>query len=100
MMQINDRRVRPLGFETLTVTNTAKSLQSIPQLQSSAEVKYCLFSADTSAARWRDDGTAPTSSVGMLLPLNIIPCWYAGEIHQLQFIATTGTSNIHVLYYG
>jgi hypothetical protein len=49
-------------------------------------------------ARWRDDGTAPTATVGMQLfvgsELN-----YHGPLEAIQFIDGAGTNKINITYY-
>lgn len=47
--------------------------------------------AETAAIRYRDDGGAPTASVGMELPSGQPPALYSGTLSNLQFIAATGS---------
>lgn len=53
-----------------------------------------LMSADTANIRWRDDGTAPTTSVGMSLVFGQIPVTYNGPLSKIQFISATGVLNV------
>lgn len=50
----------------------------------------------TGAIRFRDDGTAPTASVGARLPAGLQPYLYQGDIHKLQFIVDTVAGNADV----
>lgn len=53
-------------------------------------VVQCVGTAGTDSVRWRDDGTAPTSSLGMTLAAGQ-ELDYSGDISQIQFINSTGT---------
>lgn len=54
----------------------------------------------TGAIRFRDDGTAPTSNIGMRLPSGTAPYLYQGDLHKLQFIvdAVPGNADVNVRY--
>lgn len=59
---------------------------------------YAIISVDGASARWRDDGTAPTSSVGMPLPINT-NLFYDGELGKFQIIAVATSSNVNISFY-
>lgn len=42
---------------------------------------------------WRDDGTAPTTTVGMVWPANV-PLYYNAPLANLQVINSAGTVNV------
>ena len=48
--------------------------------------------------RWRDDGVAPTASVGMPLAAGVT-LQYDGDINQIQFIEQTGGAKLNITYY-
>jgi len=52
----------------------------------------------TGPVRWRDDGTAPTTTVGMVLP-NGSELDYFGEMTALLFIAESGAPILDIDYY-
>lgn len=54
----------------------------------------------TGAIRFRDDGTAPTSNIGMRLPTGTVPYLYHGDLHKLRFIADSvpGNAEINVTF--
>lgn len=87
------QRYIPLGFQAITSLSTAQSL-TVP-----AGATHALVHTETNAVRWRDDGTAPTSSVGMYLNTTDQPLLYSGNLNAIQFIAATGTPTIGVSYY-
>jgi hypothetical protein len=53
---------------------------------------------ETASVRYRDDGTAPTATVG--IPVAVSTCFqYAGPLAAVQFIAQSGSPTIDVSYY-
>ena len=48
--------------------------------------------------RWRDDGTAPTASVGMPLSSGTVFV-YDGDLTRLRIIQQAATATINVAYY-
>lgn len=84
--------VAPLGYCQLTVTGTAALISTcsggIP-----ARTVWATMCLETAAIRWRDDGTAPTASVGM--PLLAGACLnYSGTMATMSVIAQTGTNGM------
>ena len=86
----------PAGYEQITAigTSTAKALS----YSSYPAAAMALTQAEGDALRWRDDGTDPTSSVGMELA-DGDSIWYYGDLESLKVIATTGTGILNVSYY-
>jgi hypothetical protein len=60
---------------------------------------FVLLGADTQAIRWRDDGGAPTASVGMLLVANTQPVLYSGTMRNMQFIGATAGGLLNASFY-
>lgn len=83
----------PLGYEQVTGLSSAKAL-TVPN-----GAKRALITATTQAVRWRDDGTNPTSSVGMPLAVNVT-ILYTGDLSALKFIEQTASAVLNVSYYG
>jgi len=54
----------------------------------------------TGAIRFRDDGVAPVSNVGMRLVAGIVPYFYQGDLTRLQFIADSvpGNADVQITY--
>lgn len=84
-----------LGHQQITVT-TAQSL-TIP---TTGTVAFALITPETQAVRWRDDGTAPTTSVGMPLAVGATLKYDAKSISAFQAIAQVAGGIINVAYYG
>lgn len=79
--------------QTLTLTTSAQPL-TVPQGATSAT-----WSVTGGSAVYRDDGTAPTATVGLTLPTGV---WgYAGPLGAVQFILPSGVTGtvVTVAYY-
>ena len=81
-----------VGFPQIASLTTAQSL-TVP-----SEARAALIHADTQAIRWRDDGIAPTATVGMRLVVGS-ELYYDGEFSRLQMIAETAGAKANVSYY-
>lgn len=91
----------PLGFCQLTLTGTAALISTctggIP-----AGAGLAMIVDETANSRWRDDGTAPTASAGMLLTFNVAgneTMVYTGNLLKLQFIAVSGSPVLDISFY-
>lgn len=82
----------PEGHEQITGLGTAKST-SPPN-----GARGALITASGQPARMRDDGTAPTAAVGLLLAVGEV-LDYSGNLHTLQFIETTASAAVDISYY-
>lgn len=83
------------GYEQIVSATLASSvgLASIP-----TGASWCTIQCEAVDVRWRDDGTAPTSTVGSILAAgSVLP--YYGELSRLQFIRTAAGSILNVSYY-
>lgn len=90
-----------LGYAQDTSISAASNLPSIPTTDKNGNKQaptIAVIIAETQSVRWRDDGTAPTASVGMLLPVNT-PFVYDGDLNKIQFIETTASASLSVSYY-
>lgn len=86
------------GYQQLTGLNTAKSL-TIPAAANGVNPTQVRINCGTQAVRWRDDGTAPTATVGMRLPVGI-DLIYDGDLTKIQFIEETASAQLNISYYG
>jgi hypothetical protein len=64
----------------------------------SQKPKFAIIVAETQAVRWRDDGTAPTASVGMPLPV-LTEFLYDGDLTNIRFIQQTASAVLNISYY-
>jgi hypothetical protein len=53
---------------------------------------------ETQAVRWRDDGTAPSASVGMPIA-TAVALVYQGDLTTIQFIEQTSGAVLNVSFY-
>ena len=81
-----------LGYQQIT------SLSSSTALTVPAGATLALIVPETQNVRWRDDGIAPTASVGMLVPANSSMS-YDGDLKAIRFIAATSGAVLNVSYY-
>ena len=81
-----------LGYQQIT------SLSSSTALTVPAGATMALIVPETQNVRWRDDGTAPTASVGMLVVANSSMS-YDGDLQKIRFIAATAGAVLNVSYY-
>lgn len=80
-----------LGYQQLT---PAASTGLTPP----ATATYAIIQAEAQAVRWRDDGTAPTASVGMVIASGG-ELRYDGNLNAIRFIEATATAKLNVSYY-
>lgn len=90
------RRV-PCGYQQITNLSAATKL-TIPAACGGAPV-LAAIKAEAQAVRYRDDGTAPTASVGMPLAIDEPGLEYQGTISAIQFIEQTSGATLDVLFY-
>ena len=86
-----------LGYCQLTSLGSAVGLSScsggIPRTAA-----VIIAVPETQAVRWRDDGTAPTSSVGMPLGAGGALI-YQADITAIKFIEQTSGAKLNVMFY-
>ena len=89
--------ITPVGFQQLATLSSALGLTPVISLALQPN-KFVVLSADTNAIRWRDDGTAPTATIGMRLVPGV-DLVYTGDLTTIKFIEETATSNLNISYY-
>lgn len=84
-----------LGYQQLTVdTSTALTLPS------NVTVATAIITPEAQAVRYRDDGTAPTATIGQPLAVGATLEYDAKSISSLRFISQVAGGIINVSYYG
>lgn len=103
-MRSTEGNLNPLGYRVLTPT-TAKGLSDSadPAVGGGTGIpsgsRVVLLKAESQPVRWRDDGTNPTASQGMLLDAGE-EFLYTGKPSKLKFIDTAaGASTLHANFY-
>ncbi len=90
-----------LGYQQLATLTSATGLTvpaRDPLTGMDMKANFALIVAETQDVRWRDDGTDPTASVGMLLKAGVI-FQYDGDLKKIKFIESTASAKINVSYY-
>jgi hypothetical protein len=93
--QVN-RTYIAIGYEKITIDGTAKTL-TLPTDAIYAEFRY----EGTTSARYRIDGTAPTTTDGMLISnLDVFDILNRENLSRFKAIHTAaGTDVLHITYY-
>ena len=84
----------PVGSNgQLTSMAAAVALPSVP-----TGALRALVQAEGQSVRWRDDGVAPTASVGTLIYVGQL-FEYTGDLSAIRFIETAASAKLNVSYY-
>ena len=89
-----------IGYQQITSLSAATGL-TVPTTDKSGNKQqptFALIIAESKDVRWRDDGTAPTASVGMPLAVGI-PLQYDGDLTNIKFIETAASAKLNISYY-
>ena len=87
-----------LGYQQITSLSSAASL-TIPDPADNVGPVLAMLQAESQNIRYRDDGTDPTASVGMILYAGADPMPYDGNLKALRFIEVTASAKLNVSYY-
>ena len=86
-----DAIVEPAGYRKITSLSSATGVLI-------GEGRVALIQAINQNIRYRDDGTDPTSSEGMVLFAGQ-SIWYTGDLRAIRFIEETAGAQVNVLAY-
>lgn len=89
-------RRTPCGYQQITVTTLQKLV--IPAVCGPGPY-LAVIKVETQAVRYRDDGVAPTATVGQPIATTDAPVQYEGTASALQFIAQVAGGVVDVLLY-
>jgi hypothetical protein len=81
-----------LGYQQLTSLSASTGL-TVP-----SGATLALIVPETQNVRWRDDGTAPTVSVGMPIFVGA-SLSYDGDLNRIRFIEETASAKLNISYY-
>lgn len=81
-----------LGFQQITDLSSSIGL-TVP-----SGATLALIVPEAQNVRWRDDGTAPTASVGMPVFVGA-SLSYDGDLNRIRFIQETASAKLNISYY-
>ena len=90
---------KALGYQQITSLSAATAL-TVPKGATRAVIR-----CETQSVRWRDDGTDPTASVGMLMLAADQPYVYDAfnqatqALYPIKFIETAASAKLNIAYY-
>ena len=85
----NGFNAAPCGYKKLTVSSTAVGFASNDFARTGVNALFLIV--ETAQIRWRDDGTNPTATDGMLMSPGDPPFPYSGNPGLIKFIRVGGT---------
>lgn len=94
--QVIDGQIIPNGYQQITSLSSATS-PTVP-----AGTKTMIIQAESQSVRWRDDGTSPTASVGMVITPDsylVYNAVHAGTGFVIKFIEVTASAKLNISYY-
>ena len=90
-----------MGYQQISSLSSVQSL-TVPEIDPVTGLKamptIALITPETQGVRWRDDGVAPTASVGMPIAAGV-SLQYDGDLKKIKFIEQTASSKINISYY-
>jgi len=86
----------PRGYEQIVLSGGATGLTP-PTLATRGQPHLALIRTDQDI-RWRDDGTPPTATVGVVLLAEEV-LLYDGKVEDIQLIKVAATATVDISYY-
>ena len=88
------------GYQQITALSASTGL-TVPSTDVqglSCRPVAAYITVEAQGVRWRDDGVAPTATVGMPLAAGTT-LFYDGDLTQIRFIQQAASATINVSYY-
>lgn len=85
-----------LGFQQITNVSSSVGL-TLPSTAPQTPT-YAVIQAEAQPVRWRDDGSAPTATVGMTIAAGA-ELRYDGNLNAIRFIETAASAKLNISYY-
>jgi hypothetical protein len=94
---------RPIGYQQISAATLATSTHlTLPTQINGQPINLAVIQCNVAATsvRWRDDGTAPTATVGMVIGGTVsFELDYTGDLTIIQFIVAVGAPILDITYY-
>lgn len=92
-------RYAPLGYNQITTLSAAVGLgDGLTNDEIPAGANFAIVTAEAQAVRWRDDGTAPSGTVGMPLASGGT-LEYTGNLAAVKVIESASGAKLNVNFY-
>jgi hypothetical protein len=88
------------GYQQITNLSTSVGL-TIPTTTPeglNGKPVFALIIAEGAPVRWRDDGIAPSTTVGMPIAVGV-PLQYDGDLSKIRFIQQSASGILNISYY-
>lgn len=85
--------LEPVGYTQITDVSSAVGVGTIP-----VGTKLAMIQPTAQNVRWRDDGSSPTATVGMLLVANDMLV-YSGPLASIKFFEAAGGAKLNISFY-
>lgn len=89
---VTEGKLVPLGYQQITALSAATAL-TVP-----TGSRLAIIQAETQGVRWRDDGTNPSATVGMVLAAGY-DLVYTGDLTAIRFFEVIASAKLNVSYY-
>jgi hypothetical protein len=83
------------NLSNICTTESAETITAFAPVVSD----FAIVKALTQNVAWRDDGVAPTATVGMIIQTTDPLFEYYGDLAAIQFIQVTASATLNVSYY-
>lgn len=98
-MDANVASLSALGQGQLTSLGSAVAVSTVSG-GIPAGTQKVLLEPEAQNVRYRDDGTDPTSGVGILMVANTVYEFDVAQIPRMKVIETTGSAKLNISFYG
>ena len=82
----------PAGYQAIAPTSA--TALTVP-----TGATHALIRTEVQDVRWTDDGTVPTTTVGMVLMIEDGAMWYSGNLSKLAFFEDASGALVKINYY-
>jgi hypothetical protein len=89
-----------IGYQQITSLSASSAL-TVPTVDANGlacKPTLAIITPETAGVRWRDDGVAPTATVGMPLAAGVT-LQYDGDLSRVRFIQQTAGAILNISYY-
>lgn len=90
--RVIDGEWTPAGYQQITSLSAAQAL-TVP-----TNATLALIQPQTQSVRWRDDGIAPTASVGVVIAAGDT-LTYNGDLRAIRLIEVSASAALNVSFY-